>query len=522
MTKRLVFAALALYIISQAALAQVVQIFYPPQRLRTFDERLKLSGKAVPVEGLTALYVNGKKISPRSDGLFYAGLILHPGKNLVEIDASFSGGSSVSKQCRIMRTVKFADSDELYFGSKHWSRSVLLQMATLGIIEAYPDGNFFPNNDVTRGELATWLSKTKALKIEPAGTDLYYDVPRQHWRAPYIQAVVRAGFMRSKGANYFGIDDTIKRSEAVEIALLAQGVPEVPVITDFMDEDSVKQVISYQLWLASSYGLILGTSEQMQVFDADRNMKRAEAVLLLSRLEPLRTKVASINDWNAGFGRQAFCEVKPLPRITGIRATPESVVADGRSSVTVSADIWEQDGGEGISVVKTDLSDLGGAPDTAMSSRDLTYSTSFPIMPETSPGQRTVTVTAVDRNGWQDTASASLTVLPQNFPPEVLSAIAFPPSTGPGGRTMLAVKVFDRNGLQDIDFVGADLGAFGEAGYQMLSDSGSGGDHKKGDGIFMKEIKVPESMKPGTYEIPVTVSDSGSSPVTAKIMLEIK
>jgi hypothetical protein len=323
----------------------------------------------------------------------------------------------------------------------------------------------------------------------------------------------------------------MKRSEAVQTALLAEGVPDVPIIGEYFDDQTIKQAVSYQLYLASENRLILGTSNQHQMFDPERNITRAEAAVLLSRLSALKSRLDSIDDWKTGFGRDSLCSVKALPVIIRLKVTPESVVADGKSSINIAAQIWDQDGPDGISIVKADLSSLGGAQETAMFddathgdtiSNDLVYSTLFPVAYELTPGQKSISVTVVDRNGWQASSSVSFMVSPPNFPPQILSAIAFPSSVRPGGKSMIAVKVYDQNGPEDIASVRIDLSGLGQSPALDLEDSGKDGDFKAGDGIFMKEIKIPDNTKSATLSVPVTVTDRAGQKASAVISLDIR
>src|SRR3989344_2171299 len=189
-----------------SAPAAGIQVFNPPDKLLSFDEIVMLEGKFAPFENFN---INGTAFSAKFDGSFSCGLVLGPGKNLAEIRA----GDEL-KKIRILRLNTYPDIEESYDGKKHWARGQIVYLSTLGIIEGYPDGDFHPGNPVTRGELATWLARAKKLPLPKLTEDVFFDVPKEHWRAPYIKAAVAAGYLRGYSDATFGLADPIFPREA--------------------------------------------------------------------------------------------------------------------------------------------------------------------------------------------------------------------------------------------------------------------------------------------------------------------
>ncbi|MCX5725945.1 MAG: S-layer homology domain-containing protein, partial [Candidatus Saganbacteria bacterium] len=184
----------------QASLA----ITEPHDKLITYEPVIKISGKASEIDKLV---INGISIDLNRYGEFLAGLKLHPGKNFVEISATPMKGKKINKTIRILRLVTFPDMDMLYEGKKHWGRRATIDLSTAGIIEGYPDGYFYPSVWISRGELATWLCRTMGLARNVPTRDVFYDVPKEHWRAPFIKAVTDARYMKAFSKNLFGIND---------------------------------------------------------------------------------------------------------------------------------------------------------------------------------------------------------------------------------------------------------------------------------------------------------------------------
>jgi hypothetical protein len=395
----------------------------PPQNFKTLDERVKIAGSIKKFKETGLLKINGREISTDKKGAFDAGLVLHPGKNSVYIGFTNKEGLTKRLLWKILRVVKFPDMDDAFDGEQHWAKKQITDLATLGIIEPYPDGFFLPNNDITKGEFTTWLSRALSLPMEPADRDVFYDVSREHWRAPFIQSVVKKGYMTSADGTYFGLDNNISRIDAVSIALKADGVtnltyPNIAYFDDIPIDDPRNKIVS----AAAAEGLTIGISRTSHWFDPERNITRAEAVSLLSGLHKVRQKIENIDNWGSGFSDAAsMCSVNALPEIIRTFASPESVIADGKSSVRISAQVNDPDGLEDVLMVKVDLTQFGGPPDAVMyddgthgdiSPKDGFFTLSLVINSDTAPGQRSATITAFDRSGVATSKELSVNVFP--------------------------------------------------------------------------------------------------------------
>ena len=71
--------------------------------------------------------------------------------------------------------------------SDYWAQSYINQMTSEGVLSGYSDGNFYPENTMTRGEFSTVLAKIMGLQLTDADST-YVDV-NAHWAKQYIVAV---------------------------------------------------------------------------------------------------------------------------------------------------------------------------------------------------------------------------------------------------------------------------------------------------------------------------------------------
>lgn len=123
--------------------------------------------------------------------------------------------------------------------SGHWAAAPIQKLVALGAISGYPDGTFKPNNNITRAEFVSVL--TKAYKLEAKGSAAFGDVT-SHWAKDAIAAAVEAGIVNGYSAERFGPNDLITREQmAVMIAKAAK-------LSDAADESSFTDSANIAVW----------------------------------------------------------------------------------------------------------------------------------------------------------------------------------------------------------------------------------------------------------------------------------
>jgi len=349
------FILLCLLLCCASGAAAEIQVFTPPDKLLTFDEIIPLQGK-VGQDG--DLFVNNVRFTPKADGSFSCGLVLSAGKNLTEVRSR-----DEVKKLRVLRLLTFPDLEKAYGGKKHAARGQIVYLATAGIIEGSPDGNFYPDNPITRGELATWIVKAKNLPVPALKSDVFFDVPKEHWRAPYIKAATDAGYFSALPGNLFGVDDPVLRREMPE----TQTEPE-------------------------------------------RELTRAEAAIIISRFAAAQTKVETLSNFETGYSKEKLCALNVNPEIIDFSVIPSEVPVNQPAKVRLRATIASREAFSSISRVTVDLSSLGGVPDAEMFEDNGVYSLNISFEPKKS-GEKILRAVAADRLGWEGKAEAVLRVI---------------------------------------------------------------------------------------------------------------
>jgi hypothetical protein len=313
-----------------------------------------------------------------------------------------------------LRVISFDDLKK-YFGlGEHWAKTQIISLATLGIVEGYTDNSFRPQQAITRGEFATWLCRATKLKTSLPEKDVFFDVPKEHWRAPYIKAVVDAGYMKGQKDNIFGVDSTFKRTDAALMIAKAFKLPVSPTEqSPFRDVDNKTDNAVY-IYAAYKGGFIQGTSKWRHTFSPYNDLKRAEAVTILSRLGTARSMRAALYDFNAGYGQSRMCKISTRPSIASAMIVPGKVLNNGRAAIRISAEVTDLQGSDDISQVWADLTELGGPFNAAMSiDKNNYYFLVFSVSSEVHPGDKNVIINTIDKTGLKSTKPLSITILGQ-------------------------------------------------------------------------------------------------------------
>lgn len=180
--------------------------------------------------------------------------------------------------------VKFSDT------ASHWAKESIDRAVKLGIVTGYQDGNFRPENVVTRGEFAVMLSR--ALQLEGEGDPLSFNdldgIPA--WAQSHVARAVAAGLIGGFEDGTFRSAGNLSRAQlAVMIARAADlKLDEADALT-FNDGDVIPAWAQKEVAAAVKAGLIQG--KEGNVFDPHATATRAQALTLIMRLVDSFTKV---------------------------------------------------------------------------------------------------------------------------------------------------------------------------------------------------------------------------------------
>lgn len=107
-------------------------------------------------------------------------------------------------------TDKFSDVEE-----GRWSMTSIATLNKIGILNGYEDGTFRPDASITRAEFAALLSRL--VQVKPAATEVDYKDIDGHWAASDIRLVSAEGWFEGDNDGNFRPNDKITRAEAVTV-----------------------------------------------------------------------------------------------------------------------------------------------------------------------------------------------------------------------------------------------------------------------------------------------------------------
>lgn len=162
----------------------------------------------------------------------------------------------------------------------HWAYSSIMSLNKDGYIQGYPDGTFKPGKSLTRGEAASLIAR--GLHLTTTKPNPFTDVDPKNFAYKDIAAVAEAGIVVGKKENQFFPNDELTRAEMAVILNRAFTLIPVPnQTTEFSDVPASHWAAGSIKQLAAS-GLTSGYSDG--TFGLNRNITRAEFAVFLDRI----------------------------------------------------------------------------------------------------------------------------------------------------------------------------------------------------------------------------------------------
>ncbi|TYQ16518.1 UNVERIFIED_CONTAM: S-layer family protein [Acetivibrio alkalicellulosi] len=98
----------------------------------------------------------------------------------------------------------------------HWAVWAVKYVSDIGLFSGYPDGSFKPNNSITRAEFSTVVFKFLELEDYGQKTDKFKDTVG-HWAQQFIERLSELGYVNGYPDGTFKPQASIKRAESVAL-----------------------------------------------------------------------------------------------------------------------------------------------------------------------------------------------------------------------------------------------------------------------------------------------------------------
>lgn len=197
---------------------------------------------------------------------------------------TFTTGNNANNQNN-----RFTDVD-----SNHWAFNAIIELNNRGIISGYSDKSFKPNENVTRSQFASML--TKALNLTTTSNkQTFEDIPVTSWDYKAVEAakMYLTGYKTSSGKMYFYGNKSSVREDMAVALVKALGLNvtsnDNKLKEAFSDYNSISENLRSYVYTAYNDGIMLGSNRQ---FNPQGLLTRAEAASLLLKVVEKSEKVA--------------------------------------------------------------------------------------------------------------------------------------------------------------------------------------------------------------------------------------
>jgi len=173
----------------------------------------------------------------------------------------------------------FASLDDV---SGHWAESEINKWVEKGIVKGYGDGNFGPEDTITRAEFTALLARI--FNFVKSSDKVFPDVSDTAWYADTVSKSVAADIIKGDDTGNFRPDDSISRQEAAVILyrVFDLKVKDEDAASSFVDYDSIPGWSKTAISALLENGYIKGRPDN--TFAPTDNMNRAEAVKMIDSI----------------------------------------------------------------------------------------------------------------------------------------------------------------------------------------------------------------------------------------------
>jgi hypothetical protein len=122
-----------------------------------------------------------------------------------------------------------------------WGYQEVLSLTDQKIISGYPDGTFRPQAQITRAEFCKLIVKTVPRGLDPKypAKPTFPDVNQNHWAYGYVEAVAARGWVNGFPDGNFRPEQSITKAEVLKILVVATSRPlQTTIPSPYMDSES--------------------------------------------------------------------------------------------------------------------------------------------------------------------------------------------------------------------------------------------------------------------------------------------
>ncbi|MFC1751901.1 S-layer homology domain-containing protein [Thermoproteota archaeon] len=218
-----------------------LQVQTPEDRFVHYMDEVRVIGKSSAM--VKDLKLNDSSVYVAQDMSFTVVEKLKPGKNLLTFKVTPYNDQELTYTMRVLRLITFPDLTR-----DIRERREIEFLATLGVLFPEDDGYFYPEKDVTRMFITKMMVKINNLKMSQVRYDLFFDVAKDYPGAEYIQAAIENGLIFAYPDGTFRPDQPLTISEALFLLSNAGIIEETEAgitETEYVKRRELAQIIAY-------------------------------------------------------------------------------------------------------------------------------------------------------------------------------------------------------------------------------------------------------------------------------------
>lgn len=161
------------------------------------------------------------------------------------------------------------------------------------LLQGYPDGNFHPEDFITRAEMAVLLARASGLKGQIPAAPTFRDLGPDHWAYPIIEDITCAGLVKGYADGTFRPEEPVTRAEAsaLLLRLTKKPVPDM-AIPNIVEDVIATHWAKKQIAVALDAGLFTLAAKNNFAPDAPATRAQvARGFALMLNIIPERIKV---------------------------------------------------------------------------------------------------------------------------------------------------------------------------------------------------------------------------------------
>ncbi|CAM4221764.1 hypothetical protein FHS16_000459 [Paenibacillus endophyticus] len=208
------------------------------------------------------------------------------------------GGSTTAEPGLLLKVSIAKKSPITYLDIKgHWAEENIERATEMGWINGYPDGRFAPQNEVTRAQFTTMLSRALALSSESDLAQPFKDhghIPE--YAKPHVSQAAAAGLVKGFEDATFRPSQWITRSEITVMLMRAVGYEDKMDLSPPLAYDDADQVPDWAypaIATATDIGIVKGRGNNK--FAPGGYTTRAESVTLILRIVDRISSTSTVN-----------------------------------------------------------------------------------------------------------------------------------------------------------------------------------------------------------------------------------